>query len=32
MAGSFKRSISFASPPSWAQGGMKAEKLLNQAV
>ena len=32
MAGSFKRSISLASPPSCAQGGMNAEKVLNQAV
>ena len=32
VAGSLRRSISLASPPSWAQGGMKAEKVLNQAV
>ena len=32
IAGSFRRSISLASPPSCAQGGMKAEKLLNHAV
>ena len=32
MAGSFKRSTSLPSPPSCAQGGMNAEKLLNHAV
>ena len=28
VAGSFRRSISFASPPSCAHGGMKAEKVV----
>ena len=32
VAGSFRRSTIFAVPPSWAQGGMKAEKSLYHAV
>src|SRR5437660_5121434 len=32
VAGSCKRSISLASQPSWAHGGIKAEKQLNHAL